>query len=193
MARKKTPKTPKRSPLDVALEKLLKTAEKRVNKIGAALEKQIKKRVDKAVKAAETTIGRVAKRATNELGQQLQSAIRALARNADEVARQLDLNPEQTSRLRRGLDTTSGAVTGFKAAAPWAALVPDPRLRAAILAAGAVVGATQGAAQEEIRKELAKAMAEIEREKLELRDVMAAVNRDVERVQARRRATGVVG
>jgi hypothetical protein len=191
VARRKAKAT--RSPLDVAFEKLLKTAQKRVDKFGQTLEKQLRRKVDRFAKAAESTIDRAAKKSAEAAAQQIQSALRAALRNIDEVSRQLDLSGQQGNQLRRGLETATGAVSGFKAVAPWAAIVPDHRLRAMLYTAGAMIGAAQGAAQEEIRKEIAKAVAEIEREKVDIRHLLASVDRDVERARAARRRTGVVG
>lgn len=155
--------------------------------------KAMEKRLERAAKEQEKALEKAGKKIASSIERQLEVALKAAIRNVQSIADEFRLNAEQTSRLRQGLETTEGAAGGVKSAAQWAALTPDPRLKAAILVLGALVGAAAGAAQEEIRLQVQQANREIERERLDIRHLLASVERDVERTRAMRRRTGRLG
>lgn len=164
--------------------------------LNAGFEKAVKaleRRLEGKAREHEKTLERAGKRIGKAIERQAEAALRALVANADKIAEQFRLDVAEASRLRQGLETTQGAVGGLKDAAPWAALTPDPRMKAMIFVLGALRGAAVGAVQEEVRLQIQQTNRELERERVDIRRLLGSVDRDVERVRAMRRRTGRLG
>jgi hypothetical protein len=90
-------------------------------------------------------------RAVGEVADKVEAAIEKVIGHLDELATFAGLDPEETRKVRQGLETVDGAADGIKAVLP-AAIARGGAAGLAIAAGAGLLGGFVGANREEVRR-----------------------------------------
>lgn len=148
---------------------------------------QLQKRMNGAV---QNLNARSIERMTTDVVGRINAGVQRLLANIEQVEERLGVREESSRRsLRMGLEAADGATGAVKGIAPFAALLAStPAGRLALLAGSALVGGLEGASRESRRRSAAAAAQADADLAYETRKRLRAIDEELERTKAARRA-----